>query len=354
LLSQFSNWFGKVLQTRVVLEHPEAPEDTRVLNLFRNRAELKKVLGDTQDELHRLKDRVKLGEAATARVREQLEHLESRLAAPMTGLHALLHYQLRDLWATGHAQIAALIRELAQQREDRERRQFLADLNRQLFERQQSARAECAQAEHVAADVRTKLVAIQDALARSQGWWQYFKKRELSRRLVAMQAEMRVADDLLHQARDQLMKIEEQGGAKYPGLSLQARRVLNLTAIAAAQVLALRLSPPTLHGAQRAEDRWSPGCRLQHCVDAGDRPREGGNGAEHAGDQRGGAASGGSPGCWREVSPRFGYHACRGVSATDLADLAGEIRGHDLGCAGPGPLEPVRPLLRRGRLTPRG
>jgi hypothetical protein len=246
LFSQFTNWLHKALQTRVVLEHPEAPEDTRVLHLFRNRAELKKVLGDTQDELHRLKDRAKLQEAATVRVREQLEHLESRLAAPMTGLHALLHYQLRDLWATAHQQIAALIRELAQQREDRERRQFLADLNRQLFERQQSARAECAQAEHVAADVRGKLVALEGSLARSQSWWQYFKRRDLARRILAMQSEMQVADGQLQQARDELLKIEEQGGAKYPGLSLQARRVMNLTAIATAHVLAMRLAPPTL------------------------------------------------------------------------------------------------------------
>ncbi len=159
---------------------------------------------------------MKLQEAATARVREQLEQLESRLAVPMTGLHALLHYQLRDLWATGHAQIATLVRELAQQREDRERRQFLADLNRQLFDRQQSARADCAQAEHVAADVRAKLTIIQASLARSQSWWQYFKRRELERRNLAMQAEVRAADGQLQQARDQLVKIEEQGGAKYP------------------------------------------------------------------------------------------------------------------------------------------
>ena len=32
------------------------------------------------------KDRVKLQEAATARVREQLEALETRLAAPLSGL----------------------------------------------------------------------------------------------------------------------------------------------------------------------------------------------------------------------------------------------------------------------------
>src|SRR5262249_11761042 len=48
-------------------------------------------------------------------------------------------------------------------------------------------------------------------------------------------------------------QIEEQGGARYPGLSLQARRTLNLMAIACAQLQALRLAPPTL---------------LARCVDA--------------------------------------------------------------------------------------
>jgi hypothetical protein len=248
LLTQFTNWIRNLLQSRVVLEHPEAPEDTRVLHLFRNRAELKKALGDSQDEAHRLKDRVKLQEAATARVREQLEQLETRLALPMTGLHALLHYQLRDLWSVGHAQIAVRVREQAQQREDRERRQFLADLNRQLFDRQQSARAACAQAEHVAADVRAKLAAIQAAQAAARSWWQYFTRRDLVRRRAVMQAEMLAADGALKQARDHLMEVEEQGGAKYPGLSLPARRVLNLTAIATAQVLALHLTPPVLLG----------------------------------------------------------------------------------------------------------
>lgn len=257
MLSRYTDWFAKVLRSRVVLEHPEAPEDTRVLNLFRNRAELKKALGDAQDEVHRLKDRVKLQEAATARVREQLEQLESRLAVPLSGLHSLAHYQLRDLWATGHAQIAALVRELAQQREDRERRQFLADLNRQLFDRQQSARAACAQAEQAAADVRVRLAALQAALGRSQRWWHHFRRRDLARRLVVLQAEAAAADDALQQVRAQLEQIEEQGGAKYPGLSLDARRMLNLMAIACAQVQALRLQPPGLLA--RAADAMSRG-----------------------------------------------------------------------------------------------
>jgi hypothetical protein len=246
LLSQIANRFRKVLRSRVVLEHPEDPEDTRVLNLFKNRAELKKELGEAQDDVHRLKDRVKLQEAATARVREQLEQLETRLAVPLSGLHTLVYYQLRELWASGHAQIAALLRELSQQREDRERRQFLADLNRQLFERSQAARADCAHAEHFAADARARHLAIQTQLARSQRWWQYFTRRDLARRLQAIVVEVAAAEDVLQQARQKLIDIEEQGGAKYPGLSLDARRMLNLTAIACAQVQALRLQPPGL------------------------------------------------------------------------------------------------------------
>lgn len=242
----YNNWLGRLLRTRVKLEHPEAPEDERLIQLFRNRAELKKTLADAQEEVHRLKDRVKLQEAATARVREQLETLEARLGQPVSGLHSLVHYQLRDLWDAGHNQIAGLVTELAKQREERERKQFLADLNRQLFERQQSARAAAARAEHAAADVRARLAAVQAALKNSQAWWQYFRRRKLLGQRTLIAAEAQNAEAELQEARALLIRIEEEGGAKYPGLSLDARRMLNLTVIAAAQVLALRLGATTL------------------------------------------------------------------------------------------------------------
>jgi hypothetical protein len=259
LLSQYVNWIGRFFQSRVVLAHPDAPEDTRVVNLFRNRAELKKELGDAQDEIHRLKDRVKLQEAATARVREQLEGLEGRLAVPLSGLNTILHYQLRDLWATTHAQIAALVRELAQQREDRERRQFLADVNRQTFEQAQAARADLAEAERAAADVRMKLSRLNQAIDAAGAWWKYFSRRDLQRRRQAMLAESGAAEEVLQQCRTRLRQIEEQGGAKYPGLSVEARRTLNLTALACAQVLTQRLAPPTLlPRVQEAMNRSEP------------------------------------------------------------------------------------------------
>jgi hypothetical protein len=255
LLIRFANFVQNVLRSRVVLASPEAPEDTRVLRLFRNRAELKKAFGDAQDEIHRLKDRVKLQEAATSRVQEQLAGLETRLASPAPGVQALIHYQLRDLWATGHALIGSSVREMAQQREDRERRQFTADLNRQVFERQQAARRALATAEHSSADVRAKLAAVQASLIKASSWWQYFRRKDLLRRRHAMQAESHAADATLEQARLELQQIEDESGAKFPGLSLESRRALNLTAIAFAQVLSMRLAPSGLLG--KAADAMS-------------------------------------------------------------------------------------------------
>lgn len=243
MLSRYANFVQNLLRSRVVLARPEEPEDTRVLRLFRNRAELKKAFGDAQNEIHRLKDRVKLQEAATSRVQEQLAALETRLASPMPGVQALIHYQLRDLWATCHSLIGSLVRELAHQREDRERRQFTADLNRQVFERQQAARRALVSAEHSSADVRAKLSSVQASLAAASSWWQYFRRKDLQRRRHAMLAESRAADETLEQARVELRQIEDEGGAKFPGLSMDSRRALNLTAIAFAQVLALRLAP---------------------------------------------------------------------------------------------------------------
>jgi len=255
LLIRYANLVNSLLRSRVVLARPEEPDDTRVLRLFRNRAELKKAFGDAQDEIHRLKDRAKLQEAATSRVQEQLAALEGRLGSPAPGIQAIVHYQLRDLWAAGHALIGSMVRELAQQREDRERRQFTAELNRQVFERQQSAKRTLAAAEHSSADVRAKLAALQSALAAADSWWQYFRRKDLQRRRHAMLAESRAAEDTLEQARLELQQIEDESGAKFPGLSMESRRALNLCAIGFAQILALRLAPTGL--VARAADAMS-------------------------------------------------------------------------------------------------
>jgi len=78
-----------------------APEDGRVVELFRSRAELRKQHEELGSEMQRLRDRLKQQEAATSRVQDMLEGLEKRLEAADTGLSTLVFYHLRSLWPRG-------------------------------------------------------------------------------------------------------------------------------------------------------------------------------------------------------------------------------------------------------------
>src|SRR5579862_1053643 len=102
-------WVAQLIQRlrqlgflHVALRDPRAaPDDGRVMHLFRNRIELKKSFSNAVEEIQRLKDRVKQQEGATARVQELLQDLERRLSQPESGYPALVFYQLKDLWSLG-------------------------------------------------------------------------------------------------------------------------------------------------------------------------------------------------------------------------------------------------------------
>lgn len=233
-----------ILRSRVVLAPPGAEaEDGRVLQLFNNRTQLKRAYAQAQDEIHLLRDRLKLQEGTTARVREQLEALQARLAVPVSGLQALVHYQLRGLWELARTRVADLVTELAAQREIHERRVHAAGQNRKAFEVLQRLQQALAAAERSSADVRVKLAAVQQELAANEAWWKYLRRRTLRRRQQVLQAENLAAEADVAAARQALEEQEQKKGIEYPGLSLEARRAINRVAIAYAALVATRLAP---------------------------------------------------------------------------------------------------------------
>src|SRR5262245_11576266 len=105
---------------RQLLPGTRAPqEDERLLQLYWNRAELKKELSRLQGELHRLVDQMNDREAALVRAREQLEQLENHLGNPDVAMHALVYFQLRALWRTAAAKVARFAAQLRRQQEER-------------------------------------------------------------------------------------------------------------------------------------------------------------------------------------------------------------------------------------------
>jgi hypothetical protein len=221
----------------------DAPaEDTRVLALFRNRAELKKAYAALQDEIYHLKDLIKLQEAATERAQEMMGALEERLGAAETAYPTLVFYQLRRLWQSGRELLAQFVADLVRQQEERERRVHLAQHNRQEFSRRQAAESELRSVQTQHLEAGAQLEALESQRAGLQRWWHYFKRRSLQRRIDAASGALDAASAALAQAQSNVTAIDAKGTPGFPGLSLPARRAINLATIAYAEVMCQRLS----------------------------------------------------------------------------------------------------------------
>jgi hypothetical protein len=217
-------------------------EERRVLALFRNRAELKKAYGELQEEIYRLKDRIKQQEGATQRVQEMLGALETRLGVTDTAFPALAFYQLRRLWQTGRELIQRFVAELAAQQEERERRQQLVEHNRRQFAKRQAAEQRQRDAQQLAAQEGARLAELEGRRVRLRRFWHYFRRRALEQAIARTRAAAAAAELSLSAAREAVAEIARDPLPEFTGLSLDARRAINIAAISYAEVLCMRLA----------------------------------------------------------------------------------------------------------------
>ena len=234
-------------------------DDDRVLHLFRNRAELKKTHISLQDEVQRLKDRVKQQEGATARVQEMLQGLEGRLSQPESAYPALVFYQLRELWNLGRTLLTQFVAELAAQQEDRERKAFFAEHNRRQFERRQGIEAKLRDAENKAVAARDAVAQFEQELARLRQFWHFFKRRTIRQHLQTASLQSMLCMQDLEGARTARDVLDAEPAPEFGGLSIEARRAINQAAIAYAQMLIERLArTPLMELARDASGRREP------------------------------------------------------------------------------------------------
>jgi hypothetical protein len=222
-------------------EDPVEDDHDRVMALFRNRAELKKAHSELQDEIYRLKDRIKQQEGATQRVQEMLAALEQRLGAQESGYPALVFYQLRALWQLGRELIEQFVADLARQLEERERRAHFAEHNRKQFGRRQAVDSQLRAAETELIEANERVASLEAQRARLTKFWHYFKRRRLDERLDAARNAVAAVDTQLAEARAAADALDKEAAPEFAGLSLDARRAINVAAVAYAEVLCLRL-----------------------------------------------------------------------------------------------------------------
>ena len=212
-------------------------DEERLMQLFQNRAGLKKAYADLKDEFHLLRDRLKQQEGATIRIQEQMDALGDLLGDPKTGFGALVFFQLRALWKACHQQLSTFAADLTRQQEAREVAKHKADLdsekNARLADADQRLRAAGAEADQQ----RRHLADEQQEIARLTAFWHYFKRRRRLKSLELLRNHVVSADAAVGDLHSERSAIENEQSPEFPGLSLAARRNINLAIISYAELL---------------------------------------------------------------------------------------------------------------------
>lgn len=234
---------SRLSNIRQLLPGARQPEqDERLLQLFWNRAELKKELTRLQDERLKLLEQIRNQETATARAKEHVQVLEEYLGNPEIAVHALVYFQLRALWRTAGARLGRFAEQLKQQQTDREQR-------RQVIEFDQTRRRELADFDRRLHDARSRAdmleaqIKLMDAkLAAMRGFWNYFRRRRLGEEIETERAQWDQAVTLVTDLSDDRTNLEETPPPEFPGISVDGRRVVNTAVIAYAQQLVAALA----------------------------------------------------------------------------------------------------------------
>jgi len=212
-------------------------DEERLLQLFQNRAGLKKAYADLKDEFHQLRDRLKQQEGATIRVQEQLDALGELLADADTGFGALVFYQLCGLWKTCHKLLTGFAEDLTRTQESREVAKYVADCEAARAVRLAEVERRLEVATELADLQHKHLTSAEVELQRLTAFWHYFERRRRNKSLESLRQTVDLADAELRELRAQRSAARDEPAAEFPGISLAARRNINLAIISYAELL---------------------------------------------------------------------------------------------------------------------
>ena len=179
------------------------------------------------------------------RVEEQLAGLEQYLGRPEEGHKCLAYFQLRAVWRSASRRLEQFATELARQQKDRERRQQLAEFERNKRNRRDEVDRELYEARILADQLQAEQEAARQQVepARFLELLPAPQARGVDR---ARQSQVDAAQTTLTDLGDRRHAIESEVPEVFAGISVEGRRAVNLAVIAFAEALCERLAPSNL------------------------------------------------------------------------------------------------------------
>lgn len=224
----------------------DAGDSEKLLELYWNRAELKKEFANLRDETFKLKDQVKTQQGHTARAEQKFEHIENLLLDPEWVHSVVVFYQLKALNEHCKSKLKAFAEQLKQQREKRHHSRLLEEWNARR-------QAEASAIEVRIADQRMQKEKLEDQLqaerhryAMMGGFMRFFRKRAMKKLLDRVSDEIAAAIQQEAILQTELTGVRHREAPDTQGLDVPSKRSINLMILAYAQQLYLHFEDDDL------------------------------------------------------------------------------------------------------------
>lgn len=228
-------------------EKPEE-ESEKLLQLYWNRAELKKEFAGLRNEQYRLQERVKQQEGSTARVQQKLDHLERLLLDPEWVYNVIIYYQLKQLNLRCQSKLEKFSEQLKQQREQRQHNRLVGNWNERRAQEAAGIERQIVEQRMQVQMLEDQLQAERHRLVTMSGFLKIFRRRSVTAILDNLaetieSAQLQEEELLLHYD-----EIQNRVPPDTEGLDIVTKRVINFTILAFAQQLFLHFDEDGVAG----------------------------------------------------------------------------------------------------------
>ncbi len=166
---------------------------------------------------------------------QRLEGLDKALIDPAKAQNILVYYGLERLWNLCQHQLALLATDIGTRLEKQEREAVLTQHRTGLEAAMRSMDERLGQVGSIREEALQRIKQLEEQLQKATGFWNHFKRKKLNAELEQSRRDAQPLEERYAEYAKQRDKLRETQPPQFSGLSLPARRMLNLYIIAAAQ-----------------------------------------------------------------------------------------------------------------------
>ena len=226
----------------------DSGDSEKLLELYWNRAELKKEFASLRDETFRLKEQVAAKESSAARLQQQLEHLENLLLDPDWVYNVIVYYQLRAFNQQCKNKLARFAEELKQQREQRRHSKVVDVWNDQRDEEAQDYQAQLGEHRIQMQLLEDQLQAERHRLTMMGGFARFLRRHSITKTLDGIAERIAESQQRESELMASLDELESRDAPDTDGLDVASKRSINFMILSFAQHMYLHFSADGLAG----------------------------------------------------------------------------------------------------------